>query len=61
MSKQREWGGKRQGSGRPPTLQNPVRITIWITAEQLAWIEARGEKSIVIRQLIDEVRDDTTK
>lgn len=61
MSEKKQWGGKRQGSGRPPTLQNPVRVTIWLEAEQLTWVKSQGEQSKVIRRLIDHERQASNK
>lgn len=46
-------GGKRQGSGRPSKLLNPKRVTIWLEAEQLEWINSQGDKSEIIRNLIN--------
>lgn len=62
--KERKPGGPRPMAGRPATLKDPVRVTIWLEAEQLAWIKAqgrilslsKGELSEVIRRLIDEAR-----
>lgn len=58
MSEKKQWGGKREGAGRPPTLKNAVRITIWLEAEQLAWVKAQGEPGEVIRRLVEQVRKD---
>lgn len=44
--------GPRPQAGRKPKLTNPKRITVWLEAEQLAWLNAQGDKSEVIRQLI---------
>lgn len=66
MNDKKQWGGKRipgegKSLGRPSTLQNPVRVTIWLEAEQLAWVKSQGEQGEVIRRLIDEARNDTAK
>lgn len=47
------WGGKRHGSGRPSKLLNPKRVTIWLEAEQVEWLSSQGDKSEVIRNLIN--------
>lgn len=49
----KQWGGKREGAGRPSTLKDPKRVTIWLEAEQLAWVKTQGEQGEVIRRLID--------
>lgn len=52
----KQWGGKRQGSGRPSTLKNPIRVTIWLEAEQVDWLKLQGEQGEVIRRLIEQAR-----
>jgi len=54
--KDRKPTGPRPMAGRPSTLKDPVRVTIWLEAEQLGWVKSRGELSEVIRRLIDEAR-----
>jgi len=56
MSEQKKWGGKRQGAGRPQTLKNPKRVTFWLEAEQVEWLKSQGEKSEVVRRLIEQAR-----
>lgn len=63
MPEKKQWGGKRipgegKSLGRPSTLQNPVRVTIWLEAEQLAWVKSQGKRFEVIRRLIDEAMKD---
>lgn len=57
MSDKKQWGGIRQGSGRPPTLKNPVRVTIWLEADELDWIKSQGKQGEVTRQLINKERN----
>lgn len=68
MSEKKQWGGKREGAGRPSVLNDPERVTIWLSGEQLAWIKAQagpeetwlqkqGLVGAVIRRLIDEARN----
>lgn len=57
MSKEKkQWGGKREGAGRPATLKGAVRVTIWLEAEQLEWVNSQGEQGEVIRRLIEQAR-----
>lgn len=57
-----QWGGKRiPGPGKrlglAPVLKDAVRVTIWLTAVQLAWLKAQGKPGEVIRRLIDEAME----
>lgn len=60
--------GPRPMAGRPSVLNDPERVTIWLSGEQLAWIKAQagpketwlqkqGLVGAVIRRLIDEARN----
>lgn len=37
-------GGRRDGAGRPATLENPIRVTVSLTAATLAELDARAER-----------------
>lgn len=56
MNNKKQRGGKRQGSGRPAKLTNPKRVTFWLEAKQVIWLESQGDKSEVIRNIIDKER-----
>lgn len=56
MSDKKQWGGKREGAGRPSTLKDAVRVTVWLEAEQLAWVKTQGEPGEVIRRLVEAAR-----
>lgn len=58
MDNKKQWGGKRKGAGRPSTLKNAVRVTVWLEAEQLTWVKTQGEPGEVIRRLIEQIRKD---
>lgn len=57
MNEKKQWGGKREGAGRPSTLKNAVRVTVWLETEQLEWVKAQGEPGEVIRRLIEAARE----
>lgn len=46
----------RKPKGRETKLLNPQRVTIWLEAEQVNWLESQGDKSEVIRNIIDKER-----
>lgn len=48
--------GPRPTAGRPSTLKDAVRVTLWLEAEQVAWVKAQGEQGEVIRRLIEQAR-----
>lgn len=58
---ERQPTGPRPQAGRKPKLANPKRVTVWVEEEQLTWVLSQGDKSEVIRRLINEARNDTTK
>lgn len=55
--KDRKPTGPRPTAGRPSTLKDPVRLTIWLEAEQLEWVKAQGEPGEVMRRLIEAARE----
>lgn len=48
--------GPRPTAGRKSKLINPKRVTLWLEAEQVNWLENQGDKSEVIRNIIDKER-----
>lgn len=47
---------KPKGSGRPQLTSPPIRRSITLLPEQLAWLQERGEISAQIRTLIERAR-----
>lgn len=47
-------GGKREGAGRPPLYgENMRRVTAWLTQEQIEWLEAAGNLSNRLRDVVE--------
>lgn len=46
-------GGKREGAGRPPLGQErTVRRSITLEPAQWAWLDAKGNASAAVRELV---------
>lgn len=48
--------GPRPTAGRKAKLLSPKRVTIWLEAEQIEWLNSQGDKSEIIRNLINRER-----
>lgn len=54
-------GGKRAGAGRKREIDSPVKLTIVLEQEQVAWLDAQAAQQQLtradfLRALIDEAR-----
>ena len=46
-------GGKREGAGRPSTLEAPMRITVTLEESQVKWLSEQSRPaSEIVRELI---------
>lgn len=48
--------GPRPTAGRKAKVSNPTRVTVTIELWQAEWLASQGDKSEVIRRLIDEAK-----
>jgi hypothetical protein len=48
-------GGRREGAGRKPKLEDARNVTMWLSAPHIQWLERHGQhnRAATLRALID--------
>lgn len=46
------WGGHREGAGRPVKSHKKKSLTVWVDDDVRKWIDNQGNKSVYINNLV---------